>query len=49
MKRNKMMNDVIRTYGIEAEETIEFCIECETLTKAEDCYLFERYCELMGM
>lgn len=48
MSKTKMMNHVIALYGLESEEAIDFCAECESASPAERAYLIERYFELMS-
>ena len=56
MTREEMMNNVIKKYGFEAKETINFCHKIEWLTKEYEegnemttawLMLFERYKKLM--
>ena len=48
MSKKTMMNKVIASYGLESEEAINFCAECESASPAERAYIIERYFELMG-
>lgn len=47
MKKNQMMKNVIRSYGMENEKAIEFCNDCNNLSKKDNLYIIERYYELM--
>lgn len=43
-----MMNDVIRKYGFETNETITFCLLCEQITnKEEENVVVKMYQDLM--